>query len=240
MPKKSTKKNDEKIVISKAGIASVDKALTILRLFTTKTPELSLIDIANSTGLYKSGILRAIASLESALLLTKNSQGNYLLGPAIASLHAAYKGHSALEAVITPILQKLTKLTNESAAFHIRQGDKRLCLFRVDSNQALRDHIRVGDLLPLDKGAGGKVLCAFEGNKGKQSDQIRKDMVLAIAGDRMKEISGISSPVFNADGLIGVITLTMPTYRFDPTKTAVVKASAKNLTELLGGQFASQ
>jgi DNA-binding IclR family transcriptional regulator len=137
------------------------------------------------------------------------------------------------------VLESLVKATHESAAFHVREGDKRLCLYRVDSEQALRDHIKVGDLLPIDKGAGGKVLLAFEGATGKLSNQIRTDMVLAISGDRTKEISGISAPVFNAEGLIGVITLTMPTYRFNPKMATQVKASAKKLTELLGGQFTS-
>jgi len=81
------------------------------------------------------------------------------------------------------------------------------------------------------------VLRAFEGAPGKAFSQIREDMALAVSGDRVKEISGISSPVFNAEGLIGVITLTMPTYRFDPKQTSIVKASAKKLTELLGGHF---
>jgi len=62
-------------------------------------------------------------------------------------------------------------------------------------------------------------------------------MVLAFSGDIVKEISVISAPVFNAEGLIGVITLTMPTYRFDPKQTTIVKASAKKLSELLGGSF---
>lgn len=42
-----------------------------------------------------------------------------------------------------------------SASFHVRQGNQRLCLFRVDSPQPIRDHIRAGDLLPLDRGVGG-------------------------------------------------------------------------------------
>jgi DNA-binding IclR family transcriptional regulator len=160
------------------------------------------------------------------------------LGPSIASLNAAYQHKQSLETIVMPILKSLTQLTNESAAFHVRQGNQRLCLYRFDSNQALRDHIQVGDLLPLDKGAGGKVISAFEGATGKIAAQIRKDMVFAVSGDRVKEISGISSPVFNVDGLIGVITLTMPTYRFDPKQASLVKASAKKLTEILGGTFA--
>jgi DNA-binding IclR family transcriptional regulator len=237
MPKKSSKQSDEKIILAESGVASVDKALTILRLFSSQNNALSLNQVAQATGLYKSTTLRMLASLANALLVVKRSDGMYVLGPAIASLNAAYQQHQSLETVVLPILEQLMQSTQESAAFHVRQGDQRLCLYRVDSKQALRDHIRVGDLLPIDKGAGGKVLRAFEGAPGKANTQIRKAMVLAISGDRVKEISGISSPVFSTEGLIGVITLTMPTYRFDAKQAALVKASAKKLTELLGGQF---
>jgi DNA-binding IclR family transcriptional regulator len=237
MPRKSSKQNEEKIVLAEYGVASVDKALTILRLFSSQKNALSLIQIAEVTGLYKSTALRMLASLNNALLVMKRSDGMYVLGPAIASLNAAYRQEQSLETVVIPVLKQLMESTQESAAFHVRQGDKRLCLYRVDSKQALRDHIQVGDLLPIDKGAGGKVLRAFEGAPGKANIQIREAMVLAVSGDRVKEISGISSPVFSAEGLIGVITLTMPTYRFDAKQASIVKASAKRLTELLGGQF---
>ena len=237
MPKKSSKQNDGKITLADSGVAAVDKALTILRLFSSKKMALSLNDISESTGLYKSTALRMLASLGNAMLVLKRGDGMYVLGPTIASLNAAYQNEQSLETVVTPILESLMKSSHESAAFHVRQGDKRLCLFRVDSKQALRDHIKVGDLLPIGKGAGGKVLRAFEGAPGKIFTQIRDNMVLAVSGDRVKEISGISAPVFNAEGLIGVITLTMPTYRFDPKQTTIVKASAKKLSELLGGSF---
>lgn len=240
MPKKSSKPASEGIPIAASGVAAVDKALAILRLFSSSQRELSLHQISASTGLYKSTALRMLASLANALLVLKRSDGMYVLGPAIASLNTAYQEQESLGMVIIPALENLVKSTHESAAFHVREGNKRLCLFRVDSQQALRDHIKVGDLLPIDKGAGGKVLQAFEGASGKAFSQIRSDMVLAISGDRIKEISGISAPVFTADGLIGVITLTMPTYRFDPSKANAVKASAMKLTKLLGGQFQSQ
>jgi DNA-binding IclR family transcriptional regulator len=78
---------------------------------------------------------------------------------------------------------------------------------------------------------------AFEGSPGKLFSQIRKDMVLAISGDRIKEIAGISAPVFNSQGLLGVITLTMPSYRMLDTQKKMVKESAKKMTESLGGTF---
>jgi DNA-binding IclR family transcriptional regulator len=178
-----------------------------------------------------------LASLENAGLVTKKMDGKYILGPSVAALHSAYQANASLENIAMPILKMLMESTQESAAFYVRHGEKRLCLFRVDSNQALRDHIKTGDLLPLDKGAGGKVLMAFEGATGKIFSKIREDMVLAISGDRVKEIAGISAPVFNNQGLLGVITLTMPAYRMLDKQQKIVRDSAKRLTELLGGTF---
>jgi len=238
MPKKSCKQSEERISLSASGVASVDKALTILRLFNSKCSTLSLMNIAQATGLYKSTILRLLASLENAGLVLKNSQGEYVLGTTIATLNAAYQAADSLELIALPVLQNLMEMTHESAAFYVRQGQQRLCLLRVDSNQALRDHIQVGDLLPLDRGAGGKVLLAFEGASGKLFSQIRQHMVLAISGDRVKEISGIASPVFNTNGLAGVITLTMPTYRMNEKHAVIVKKSAQEMTRALGGIFA--
>lgn len=239
MPRKSNKVGQGKISLSIDGVAAVDKALTILLLFTPLNQELTLIQISLATGLYKSTALRMLASLENAGLVTKKMDGKYILGPSVAALHSAYQANASLENIAMPVLKMLMDSTQESAAFYVRHGEKRLCLFRVDSNQALRDHIKTGDLLPLDKGAGGKVLMAFEGATGKIFSKIREDMVLAISGDRVKEIAGISAPVFNNQGLLGVITLTMPAYRMLDKQQKIVRDSAKKLTELLGGTFKS-
>ena len=79
MPKLSSKPNSIKISLSDTGVASVDKALGILRLFHSEAAELSLMQIAERTGLYKSTALRMLASLESALLVIKKMDGKYAL-----------------------------------------------------------------------------------------------------------------------------------------------------------------
>ena len=94
----------------------------------------------------------------------------------------------------------------------------------------------MGDLLPMHQGAGGKVIQAFEGRKGKLFDQIRKAGVLALPSDRIQEISGISAPVFNDSGLLGALTLTMPTYRYHLKHTQIVKETAEKVSKLLSSQ----
>jgi hypothetical protein len=101
-----------------------------------------------------------------------------------------------------PVLRELVARTRESAAFHVRQGNERVCLHRVDSPQVVRDHIRVGDVLPLNRGSGGRVLMAFAGARGAVYERIRQDGVVVMNGDRVPELTGVSAPVFGADGTL--------------------------------------
>jgi DNA-binding IclR family transcriptional regulator len=137
-----------------------------------------------------------------------------------------------------PTLRQLVQATRESAAFHVEQGDQRLCLYRVDSPQPVRDHIKAGDLLPRNRGAGGRVLRAFAGARGEIYEKIREEGVVALVGDRIAEIAGVSSPVFGPDGeLKGALTLTCPTARFDDAFRGHVREAARHLTAALGGSF---
>ena len=117
----------------------------------------------------------------------------------------------------------------------MRQGEQRLCLYRVDSPQIVRDHIRAGDMLPLKRGAGGRVLLAFAGARGALYEQIRRDGVIVLGGDRVPELTGISAPVFGGEGaLVGALTLTLPTPRLKPEFAPLVRDAARRLSLRLG------
>jgi DNA-binding IclR family transcriptional regulator len=91
----------------------------------------------------------------------------------------------------------------------------------------------VGDLVPLTRGTGGRVLMAFSGAKGAMYERIRQDGYVALIGDRSPELAGISAPVFKAQGeLVAAVTLTMPANRFrqehiEPTRQAARAISGK-------------
>ncbi len=62
--------------------------------------------------------------------------------------------------------------------------------------------------------------------------------MIALVGDRVPELAGISAPVFDASGqLLGAITLTLPKERFVDSHVLTVKAAAASLTQKLGGSF---
>lgn len=222
------------------GVAAVDRALLLLASFRRGDDSLSLGELAARSGLVKSTALRLLASLMHFGLVRRLDDGRYALGPEIARLQSIYTASFSLEGLVVPVLRSLVKRTRESAIYHVRQGDARLCLYRVDSPQPLRDHVQVGDLLPLDRGAGGRVILAFSGAKGALYDRIRRDRVAALVGDRSKDLAGIAAAVFKPGGEVaGAITLTMPASRFDARFIPFVRAAAERVTRGLGGTFPS-
>lgn len=239
MPRKAVSPSLAEENSAPGGVAAVDRALSLLAAFRSGDRTLTLGELAERTRLYKSTALRLLASLEHARLVVRQGDGVYALGPELARLHSVFTGSFSLEAEVVPALRALVAATQESAAFHVRQGDQRLCLYRVDSPHVVRDHTRAGDLLPLDRGAGGRILCAFSGAKGSLYDTIRKQGYVVLDSDRVPDLTGISAPVFGVDGaLVGALTLTMPTSRKRASFVGAVRKAAAQLTQRLGGSAA--
>lgn len=202
------------------GVAAAERALTILRAFDVGNLSLSLTEIAERAGLYKSTTLRLLTSLERHGFVVHLASGSYRLGPALLYFGNLYQRSFRLEDHVTPVLQDLVEKTGESAAFHVREGTTRLCLFRVDSKHSIRDHIQVGDIIPLSKGASGRVLTAFA--KGPDASQ---KLPFVSFGEFTIDSAGLAVPVFGMDNkLLGAIALTGPRTRF--SKTAVARMSS--------------
>ncbi|MWL89187.1 MULTISPECIES: IclR family transcriptional regulator [unclassified Cupriavidus] len=238
MPRKAAQLSEADKHSADGGAIAVDRALFVLSVFREGDGALGLAELAQRSGLYKSTLLRLLASLEHARMVQRHADGRYGLGPEIARLNAVYAASFSLEQVVMPALRELVRVTNESAAFHVEQGEHRLCLYRVDSPQPVRDHIRAGDLLPRNRGAGGRVLRAFAGARGEVYQKIRDEGVIALIGDRSPDIAGVSAPVFGPDGALrGALTLTCPTPRFSDGFREQVLDAARQLTAALGGTF---
>ncbi|MGJ7511039.1 IclR family transcriptional regulator [Variovorax sp. GT1P44] len=243
MPRKAQTESVSDLNAAPGGAAAVDRALSLLSAFQAGDDALTLAQFAERTQLYKSTVLRLLASLEHARLIRRQDDGRYTLGTEIARLHALYAASFSLDGIVMPVLRDLVAATGESAAYHVRQpqgdGWARLCLYRVDSPHLVRDHVRAGDLLPADRGAGARILIAFgpEGERPRATKDrkfyagIRDQGYCALVGDRTAELAGISAPVFHADGtLAAAVTLTMPAHRYDKHFIKPVQAAARRLS----------
>ncbi len=225
------------------GVAAVDRALAILDAFGEQDRSLTLAQLASRTGYYKSTLLRLAVSLEKRGYLTRLSDRSWRLGAAASRLGAMYQAGFNLGDIVQPVLQQVMRETSETVAFHVRVGEIRISLYRVESAQRIRDHVRQGEHLPLDRGAGGKVLLAFSGQKGAEFERIRKAMVFVSLGDRIADLGGVSAPVFGVgQELIGALTVSVPLSRLEKRDVArvepIVLAHAAALTRALGGNAA--
>jgi DNA-binding IclR family transcriptional regulator len=220
------------------GVGAVDRALLVLAAFRKGDGSLPLAEIARRAGLVKSTTTRLLASLEYFGLVERQATGNYAIGLEIARLYEVYTTSFSIEQIVVPLMHELVRCTGEGASFHVRQGDARLCLYRVESPHPLREHGHAGDMLPLDRGSGGRVLLAFSGAKGDSYDRIRRDGIAIMVADRVPDLAGIAAPVFAAHGrLAGAMTLTMPVTRFDPAYASHVRRVAATATQWLGGDL---
>jgi DNA-binding IclR family transcriptional regulator len=246
MPRKSQNPSLADDSAAPGGAAAVDRALTLLAAFKSGDTALGLAELATRTQLYKSTALRLLASLEHARLVQRLEDGRYGLGSEVARLHSIYAASFSLDKVVLPVLRELVATTGESAAYHVRQGEARLCLYRVDSPHPIRDHIKAGDLLPMDRGTGARVLMAFDADPKKARGpkdknlyaRIRTEGFYSATGDRLAEVAGISAPVFKANSqgqptLAAALTLTMPTSRYHNKYIKAVLASARQLSGVL-------
>jgi DNA-binding IclR family transcriptional regulator len=224
------------------GVAAVERALAILAVVEGAEQPVTLADLAARTGFYKSTILRLLSSLLSAGYVVRLHDGQYDLGPTAFRLGVAFERKNAVRHHVVPALQELVAIGTESASFHVRQdADNRLCLFRINSRHATLDRVEAGCTYPLNRGAAGHVILAFDGKRGPRYDTIRNEGICVSLGERDPSCAAIAAPVFGALGtFLGALSLSGPRERFGKPEIEQMKqqlgAAAQKLTLTLGGK----
>lgn len=222
------------------GVAAVDRAIAILRAVARQSSPITLADLARATGYYKSTLLRLLASLERSALVVRRSDGRYALGSYAHELGRAYEATYRVSAVLTPLLAELVEQGSESASFHVHHDqDHRICLLRIDSHHSTLDRIDVGDLLPLNRGAAGKLITMFRGTGLPPS---ASNVLATSIGERDPDCAAVAAAVFGTDNeFLGALSLSGPKERFtDETierQSGMILDAARRATELLGGRW---
>jgi DNA-binding IclR family transcriptional regulator len=232
--------NDPRIGKTK-GIAAVDRALRVLDSFVDENP-LALAELARRSGLVKPTVLRALVSLAGAGYVVRLSDGRYQLGAKLMRLGLIYQRGFKLDDHVLPVLKRLADTTGESASFFVRQNDQRLCLFRVDSPQSVRDVVRPGSLMPIDETSSGQIFTTF-GERGNRTES--RFSVFASAGIRDPQTASIATPIFGQEGqLCGALALSGPIQRFGAVETTRMTQqlieAASHLTTVLSGASQSE
>ena len=172
----------------------------LLDAFHNAKSSLSLSDLAQRTGLYKSTILRLVRHRWSSIATcTAWNRGASFSAARLFELGNAYRRTFRLIDLVRPVLERLAgQGAGERFVLGARGRPPRLPV-RVESSQNVRDAMfREGDRRQLDKGPTSTLLQAFSGAKGKRFDEVRREVAAVSIGLYRPDIAGIACPAFGA------------------------------------------
>jgi len=220
------------------GVSAAERALAVLTAFRRGDSAVGLAELARRTGLVKSTIMRLAVSLERYRLVARLPDGSYRLDAETLRLGTAYQQAFSLSDHVAPALGELAAKTGETASFYVRNGDERLCLFRVESASRVRMHVQPGDTRPMDKSAIAQVLRKYEEGPPTPDDELP----LFTSGVTDPHAAGLAMPVFGiGNTLIGALSISGPVSRLTSARAEQLKEflaeTAYKLTAACGGNL---
>ncbi|MEO8752042.1 MAG: IclR family transcriptional regulator [Casimicrobiaceae bacterium] len=180
------------------NVNAVTRALQVLDAFGAHEQGMSLAELSRRLGMGKPTLLRTARTLARSGYLVQMDDRRWRLGPAAGSLGVRYQTSFDTNNAIDLVLRRLAGSTRESAALFVVDGNSRTCVARVDRPSLTRHHIRAGEMLPLDRGASGRILTAYLGEPGAYFDSIRRRGFYVSLGERDRTMASIAVPVIGA------------------------------------------
>lgn len=233
-PDKKEKKNSVPIVDSLAT------ALSLLDHFSVREPEMSLSQLSEKTGLYKSRIHRLCGTLVYSGFLIRMPWASYRLGPKLMALGKIYENTNTLATTARPIMKELATLTGESVAIFSLSDDTALCLAREYGPSRLVFSIQEGDRMQLHASAAGRVLLTYGSEELRERilsaeqferftpmtmvdpqkiraalTRIRKRGYAINRGETELEIAAVAAPIYNHEQAVeAALAVVGPVQRF--------------------------
>lgn len=206
-----------------SGVGVLDKAIRVLDAL--EAGPASLASLVTSTGLARPTAHRLAVALEHHRLVSRDTQGRFILGPRLAELSTA-AGEDRLLAVAGPVLTQLRDNTGESAQLYRRQGDSRICVAAAERASGLRDTVPVGATLPMAAGSAAHVLLAWEESdklhRGLRDAQFSAATLASVrrrgwsysVAERESGVASVSAPVRGHGGrVVAAVSISGPIER---------------------------
>jgi DNA-binding IclR family transcriptional regulator len=214
-----------------AGAATVEKALDVLFYLHEAGTALGLSEIGRALDLPKSSCHRLLTSLVNREVVERDELGHYRPGLALLSLGIGAQGREPVVAAARPILEaEVSELAETVFVVGQRRGRLRV-LDKLEGTGFLRAAPGVGDVIPSDVTAVGKLYRVFGDRMGRSSeeavegDPIEEDVVRrrGYAMNRDAWIDGLSVlavPIWQPEGrsarrLVAALALAAASPRFD-------------------------
>jgi len=215
---------------------NISKAIAIIDSLKSAKNGFSLQQISNLTGVDKTTTYRICKILYQNNILHKDdTTKTYKLGHKFIEWIFAFKDSLNIYTEVKNILRIISSEIGETVTVYRKEYFERACIFRFEANERLRYSIEIGKKLPLDKGAGGKVILSFfekeelseyleklkldkiaELELLKQIEKIKREKFYFSYGERDPYVAAFAIPLFDIikNNIIGSLSISGPLDRF--------------------------
>jgi DNA-binding IclR family transcriptional regulator len=246
----------------------LDKALRVLMLFTPEQPEWGVSAVSREVSMSKSTVHRILRVLEQHGFVAQNADTRrFRLGLAGIELGRRAQAGMELRRVALPIMEQLSSTSGETVLLQVvsPEGDRVVCIERVQQRRGLRLILDVGSTAPLYAGCSSKVLLAYLDKpaidtvlKGRlrplashtttdpaeiraQLAEIRRNGFAVSFEETDEGVAGVSVPIRDArDHVIASLTISGPLTRVNTSTmdhyAELVREGARRISAELGHQ----
>jgi IclR family pca regulon transcriptional regulator len=145
-------------------VQSLERGLAVIRAFDEQHPELTLSDVARSTGLTRAAARRFLLTL-CDLGYVRSDGRWFSLTPRVLELGYAFLSSLSLTDVAEPHLERLVADVHESSSVSVLDGEDIVYVARVPTSRIMTVAINVGRRFPAYATSMGRVLLAELGDE---------------------------------------------------------------------------
>jgi IclR family pca regulon transcriptional regulator len=203
---------------SRDFVQSLERGLSIMRVFSSERPSMTVSEVAQQVGLTRATVRRFLLTL-SELGYVKEKFNRFELTPQVLELGYAYLSALSFPEVALPKLEELVSLTGESSEAAILDRGDAVYVARVAGPALLTISVNIGARRPAHATSLGRAMLAFLPEEDLENFLARYELkqVLAstmIDGDQFrKELSKVREQgyaVINQELEEGLIALAVP------------------------------
>jgi DNA-binding IclR family transcriptional regulator len=219
------------------AIQSVERAATMLGLFTVEEPQLTLGELTSRMQMSKATVHRYATALRDAGLL-RQTGGVYTLGPRVVELASAALAGLAVVTVAGPYLERLVAETGETAVLSVWDGEAPVVVRVAENHERLvRIVVAAGSRLPPDS-AQGKVFRAFlsEADGDPDLEAVRRDRLAATAVV-VEGVTALAAPVFQGEDVVATLALVGTSATIDAEPGSAMAAALRDAASVLSTEL---
>src|SRR5215213_3283731 len=138
-------------------VQSLERGLAVIRAFDEHNVELTLSDVARSTGLKRAAARRFLLTLADLGYVRTDGRW-FSLSPRVLELGYAYLSSLSLPEVAEPHMERLVAEVHESSSVSVLDGEDIVYVARVPTGRIMAVSINVGTRFPAYATSMGRVL----------------------------------------------------------------------------------